>query len=241
MLKPALPRLLALADDELILAQRNAEWVGHAPILEEDIALANLAQDELGHATVFYGLIEQLSGQKPDKLVFFRDADAYRCAHIVELPKGDWAFTMLRQYLFDAYEYILYDILAGSTYQPLADSVAKMRKEEIYHLRHTHTWVERLGLGSAESNRRMQAALDILWPHCPQLMQPVDGDVALGIDTAGLYDQWQRIVVPHLADCELTPPAIEAAVPTRTTHTPHLAPLLADLQLVARTDPEAVW
>ena len=132
-------RLTAMADDELILSHRNAEWTGHAPLLEEDIALANLAQDELGHATTIYGLVEELTGESPDKLAFFRDAEAFRNVQLVELPKGDWAFTMLRQYLFDVYEHVLYEALLKSSYQPLADVVTKFRGEELYHpVSYTH-------------------------------------------------------------------------------------------------------
>ena len=147
-------KLMALADDELVLAHRNSEWTGHAPILEEDIALANLAQDELGHAGVWYGLIQELDGSDPDEIGLFSGCRAIiemcRCSNT---PKNDWAFTMLRQYLFDAYEYVYLARLAESSYQPVADAVAKIRKEEMFHLRHSHAWVERLGLGTEESNR----------------------------------------------------------------------------------------
>ena len=120
-------KLTAMADDELILAHRNSEWTGHAPLLEEDIALANLAQDELGHATTLFGLGETLSGRTPDQMAFFRDAAAFRNVQLVELPRGDWAFTMLRQYLFDAYEHVLYAALQTSSYQPLQDFAAKVK------------------------------------------------------------------------------------------------------------------
>ena len=169
-------RLLASADDELILAQRNAGWTGHAPILEEDIALANIAQDELGHATIWYGLVETLTGEDPDRLAFFREPGQFRSAQIVEQPRGDWAFTMLRQYLFDAYELTLLSRLVASAYQPAADAAARMRNEEIYHYRHSSAWVRRLGLGTDESHRRMQRALDELWPLTGQLFSAQPGD-----------------------------------------------------------------
>lgn len=239
-------RLLALADDEVILGHRNAEWTGHAPILEEDIALANLAQDEIGHAMLFYGLVEALTGDEPDALAMFRDADGFRNVQLVELPIGDWAFTMLRQYLFDAWEYVLYAALRDSTYPPLAEVTAKMQREELYHLRHTHIWVERLGLGTAESNRRMQAALDTLWPFAAQLFVPLPGEAALvaaGMvpDVATLRAPWDAVVRPHLAACGLTLPTAAPVTAARTAHTPHLTALLADMQSVARSDPEATW
>ena len=240
-------RLLAMADDELILAHRNAEWTGHAPILEEDIALANLAQDELGHATTLLGLLEPFNGRTPDQLAYFREAAEFRNVQLVELPKGDWALTMLRQYLFDAYEHVLYEALLGSTYQPLADVVAKFRGEELYHLRHSHVWVERLGLGTAESHRRMQQSLDLLWPYTAQLFRPMAGDnqlVAQGLfpDVAALQDKWLAIVLPHLkaSGLEVSEDA-EAVTAGRADHTPHLAELLTDMQVVARWDPDAEW
>ena len=244
---PLIARLTAFADDELILAHRNSEWVGHAPILEEDIAIANVAQDELGHAMLLYELIENLGGDNGDKLAFFRDSAEFRNVQLVELPKGDWAFTILRQYLFDAYQHVLYDALATSSYQPLADVAQKIRKEELYHLRHTHVWVERLGLGSAEANSRMQSALNQLWSLCFQLFEPLpDDDVLVAGDVipniADLQASWEQIVRPHLENAELSLPTIDNHHPLmRSEHTQHLSVLLADMQLVARADPGAVW
>lgn len=240
-------RLTAMADDELILAHRDAEWTGHAPILEEDIALANLAQDELGHATTIYGLVEELTGQTPDQLAFFRDAGDYLNVQLVELPKGDWAFTMLRQYLFDAYEHVLYERLISSAYQPLADVVAKFRGEEMYHLRHSHLWVERLGLGTAESNGRMQAALDAIWPFTMQMFSHMENDQILinqGMfpDVSTLHVAWEAIVLPHLKACNLSVQAqTTMLMASRSNHSPYLAELLTDMQQVARWDPEAEW
>ena len=239
-------RLTALADDELILAHRDAEWTGHAPILEEDIALSNLAQDELGHATVYFELAETLTGKTPDEMAFFRDADTFLNAQLVELPCGDWAFTMLRQYLFDAYEHVLLTAVSTSAYQPLADAVAKFRAEEMYHLRHSHVWVERLGLGTVESNGRMQAALNTLWPYTAQLFTQMDSEdklIEAGYfpDLSMLKKAWEQIVLPHLKASDLT---IQDSLPItapRNEHTEHLAQLLSEMQQVARWDPQAEW
>lgn len=245
--KPALiSRLTAMADDELILAHRNAEWTGHAPILEEDIALANIAQDELGHATVIYELVEALTGQSPDQLAFFRDTADFLNVQMVELPRGDWAFTMLRQYLFDAYEQVLLTAVSQSSYTPLADATAKFRGEEMYHLRHSHAWVERLGIGSEEANGRMQNALNTLWPLCAQLFMPMTEDYLLleaGLfpDVLVLRKQWEEIVLSHLAASNLKIPDTPALELPRTEHSEHLTDLLADMQQVARWDPEAEW
>ena len=226
--------LLAMADDELILAHRNSEWIGHAPILEEDIAIANIAQDELGHATIWYDLYGALTGgADADALVFQRDADEWRNVQLVELPTGDWAFTMLRQFLFDAYELFLLRDLRGSDYAPLAQAVAKIQNEEIYHYRHSSIWVRYLGLGAAESKRRMQVALDELWGYAAQLFMG---------ETAVFHQQWHKIVSEQLTACGLVIPADDSP-PTmdRCIHSLHLTSLLADMQIVARREPAARW
>ncbi|ADI14272.1 1,2-phenylacetyl-CoA epoxidase subunit PaaC [Truepera radiovictrix] len=247
-LKTALiAKLTALADDELVLAHRNAEWTGHAPILEEDIALANLAQDELGHATLWYELRAALDGSDPDRVVYFRDASAYRNVPLVELPKGDWALTMLRQFLFDAYEWVLLERLEGSAYAPIAEASAKMRREERFHLQHARAWVERLGLGTEESHRRMQEALGVLWPHTEALFTPLAGDaqlVAAGFapDVSVLKTPWLALVEPHLKASGLRVPGFQRTPYGRTRHTEHLEALLEELQAVARLEPDtAIW
>ena len=239
-------RLLAAADDELILAHRNAEWTGHAPILEEDIALANIAQDELGHAIIWYGLVQALTGNDPDRLAFLRDPGQYRNAQMLEQPRGDWAFTMLRQYLFDAYELALLNRLLTSAYQPAADAALRMRNEEIYHYRHSSLWVRRLGLGTDESHGRMQRALVSLWPLAGQLFCTQPGDerlIAAGFwpDYGEMGRAWLDVVLPFLERAGLTAPELPIGPTDRRVHSTHLDALLADMQMVARADEEAVW
>lgn len=245
---PLADRLLALADDELILAHRNSEWAGHAPILEEDIAFANLALDEMGHAALWYGLREKLTGESADWLIFFRDATAWRNVQLVELPRGDWAFSMLRQYLFDAAESVTLPQLASSVYRPLAEAAAKIATEERYHLRHSSLWLRRLGLGTTESHARLQAALNVQWPYARQVFAPLPGDDALIAaqvipDAAALGREWEGLVRPFLAECSLTIPddALPRRTIPRTEHTEHLMVLLAEMQSVARLDPTAEW
>lgn len=241
-------RLLALADDELILGHRNSEWTGHGPILEEDIAFSNIALDEMGHAAVWYGLLSDLTGDDPDQLIFFRYASEYRNTQLVELPKGDWAFSLLRQYLFDAYEQVLLSHLVDSSYQPFAEAAAKIRPEELYHLRHTRAWVQRLGLGTEESNRRMQQALNQLWPYARQLFVPfVDHSL---LEESGYFPalnviqrEWEASVVPFLNESDLQLP--QGQLPQRDIpreeHTEYLMDLLNEMQAVARMDPAAEW
>jgi len=240
-------KLTALADDEMILAHRDSEWTGHAPILEEDIALANIAQDELGHAMVWLGLRQELDGSDPDRLAFFRDASEFRCAELVELPKGDWAFTMLRQYLFDTYEVLWLQAAKNSSYRPLADAASKIVLEEKFHLQHTQAWVERLGQGTEESHRRMQGAQDFLWPYAQQLFTPVLGEDLLvkeGMvpDLVELKVRWLQHT-QHLQNADLKLPINIGYQPSsRQRHTEHLWGLLAEMQSTARWDAEAkVW
>lgn len=240
-------KLLALADDELILAHRNSEWTGHGPILEEDIAFTNIALDEMGHAATWYRLHQELTGQDADRLVFFRQADAYRNVQMMELPPADWAFSMLRQYLFDVYEMLHLEQLTHGRYPPLAQAAAKIRTEEIYHLRHTGSWVHRLGLGTEESNRRLQDGLNTLWPYAQQLFVPlpvesllVEEEIVTPAET--LHDEWWQIATRHLAGAGLTIPAANTPpAADRRLHTGHLPELLAEMQSVARLDPEAQW
>jgi ring-1,2-phenylacetyl-CoA epoxidase subunit PaaC len=249
--------LLAMGDDELILGHRNSEWCGYAPILEEDIAFANIALDEIGHASAWYALLSELAGEDPqthpDRLVYVRDASEFRNVRMVELPNGDWAFSMLRQYFFDAYEMVKLRELERNQHLPLAGAAAKIRKEELYHYRHTSAWVKRLGLGTDESHRRLQNALATLWPFTRQLFIPFVDEVSLvsagfvpfsgAIETA-----WYEQVVPQLEEAglqlgDLINEDLEAAGHEggRDRHTPHLKVLVAELQSVARLESEAGW
>lgn len=243
--------LIALADDELILGHRDSEWTGHAPILEEDIAFANLALDEIGHAKLWYELAAELLGEDPasypDQLVYFRSPAQFRNIQLVELPKGDWAFSTLRQYLFDAFEALRLEALSQSSYAPLAGVASRIRTEELYHLRHSQAWVQRLGLGTEESGRRMQAALDALWPHAHALAAALPGEADLQPasivpDSAALFERWRGEVSQVLAKSGLQ---INLQSPIsdlkRGSHSEHFPALIQDLQSVARLDPEATW
>lgn len=240
-------QLLAMADDEILLAHRDSEWTGHAPILEEDIALANLAQDELGHASVWYGLLHELTGEDANQLVFFRDPTAYYNIQMVELPNGDWAFTLMRQYLFDVAEMLRLTALTESNYQPLANAAAKVRREELYHVRHSSAWVRRLGLGTDESHRRTQKALTTLWPFALQMFVPLPEEPALAAshilpDADQLKQQWLDVVLPFLHQAGLqVPDTLEPIATSRQQHSKYLAPLLQEMQEVARQDPGAEW
>ncbi len=242
---PLIARLLTLADDELILGQRDSEWTGHAPLLEEDIAFSNIAQDELGHALLWYTILHEHCDQPhPDRLAFWRAAPEFRNATLVELPSGDWAFTLVRQYLFDEYEKARNAALAQCGYPPIVEAVGKITREEIYHLLHSQGWIVRLGDATEESHRRMQAALDQLWPHALGLFEPIQGDAEFSAQLNLIKIAWLDAITPTLAQATLIIPPDTRPVfgGRRGEHTDHLTTLLDEMQKVARTEsPDAVW
>jgi ring-1,2-phenylacetyl-CoA epoxidase subunit PaaC len=244
-------KLLRLADDEFILGHRNSEWTGHGPVLEEDIAFANLALDELGHGILWYRIVAHLRGEDPetypDKLVYERGAGDFQNVDVVALPHTDWAFSMLRQFLFDAYESIHVPALLASTYRPIAEAATKIKQEEVYHLFHTRAWVQRLGLGTDESRRRMQAALDQLWSSFQQLFAPGPDEsllVGAGItpDLRPIHAKWCETVVPFLESSGLVVPSVVIVPDVRQpADCDRMTALIDELQEVSRIAPGAVW
>src|SRR5690242_5423494 len=203
--------LQRLGDDRLILGHRLSEWCGHGPILEEDIALANVALDLLGQATIFLRMAGEVEGKVRDEdaLAYFREAIEFRNSQLVELPKGDFGFTIARQFLFDVFDVVLLDALTSSTNSELAAIAAKSLKEARYHVRHSGDWMLKLGDGTEESHRRVQAALDSLWRYTGELFAPDDVDselAAQGIapDLASLRPQWEALVREVLDRATLT-------------------------------------
>lgn len=248
--KPLVEYLLRLGDDRLVLGHRLSEWCGHGPILEEDIALSNLALDLIGHASMLLKLAGQLEGEGRDEdaLAYWRDEHQFRNLQLCELPNGDFGFTILRQFLFDAWSVQLLEALSRSSHADLAAIAAKAVKESRYHLRHSGSWVERLGDGTAESHGRLQAALDELWPWTGELDYQDEVDQALQVDgiapdLAPLRAPWEALTREVLTRATLTIPG----TPPRMTggrfgrHTEHLGHLLAELQIVARSHPGAKW
>ncbi|MGH7711296.1 MAG: 1,2-phenylacetyl-CoA epoxidase subunit PaaC [Gemmatimonadaceae bacterium] len=239
-----------MADDRLVLGHRLSEWCGHGPILEEDIALGNIALDFIGQASSLLkhaGTIEA-SGRSEDTLAYFRDAIEYRNCLLVELPPGDFAVTTVRQFLFDAYDVLLLERLAQSKDLTLGGIAAKAEKEARYHLRHSAEWVRMLGDGTAESHARAQRALDDLWMYTDELFVVEDVDRAMiergiGIDLQALRAPWLDTVKRVVAEATLTLPAVQypATGGRIGRHTEHLGRMLADMQSLARAHPEATW
>ncbi len=250
MSPPLFEFLLRLGDDRLVLGHRLSEWCGHGPILEEDIATANLALDLLGQASLFLRLAGQVegAGRDEDALAYWRDENQFRNLQLVELPRGDFGFTTLRQFLFDAWSFHLLDALSRSSHAELAAIAAKALKENRYHLRHSSEWVVRLGDGTAESRARMQTALDELWPWTGELWYQDAVDAGLraeGIapDLEALRGPWEAMAREVLTRATLTVPAgpMRMAGGRTGRHTEHLGHMLAEMQIVARSHPGAKW
>ena len=245
--------LLRLGDDRLVLGHRLSEWCGHGPILEEDIALSNVALDLLGQATMFLRLAGKVEGRGRDEdaLAYFRDVVDFRNCLLVELPKGDFAFTIARQFLFDVRAVVLLDALSHSADAPMAAIAAKSLKEVKYHVRHSGEWMLKLGDGTEESHRRVQSALNDLWRFTPELFAGDAVDDALlaaGIapDLAAIGAQWDTLVRDVAARATLTVPERNSGPATARggrdgAHTEHLGLMLAEMQIVARSHPGAVW
>ena len=242
--------LLRHGDDRLVLGHRLAEWCGHGPVLEEDIALANIALDFTGQANMLLGLAGRLEGKGRDQdaLAYFRDEREFRNLQLVELPKGDFGFTIVRQFLFDAYDTLFLEGLQRSAHADVAGIAAKAYKEARYHLRHSAEWVTMLGDGTAESHDRAQAALDELWRFTREMFVGDETDralVAAGLvpDVSALEPRWRERVTQVVSNATLTVPAdgFMARGGRQGRHTEHLGIMLAEMQIVARSHPGATW
>jgi ring-1,2-phenylacetyl-CoA epoxidase subunit PaaC len=238
---------LRLGDDALIAAQRTAEWIAAAPQLEEDVALGNIGLDQLGQARSLlqYAAEVEGAGRTEDDLAYFRDERDFLNLQLCELPNGDFGHAMARLLYFATYQHLLYEQLLGSADETLAGVAGKAVKEVAYHVDHATQWVLRLGDGTDESHRRMQAGLDALWPYTGEmfasdaLVQRLD----VAVDPAGLEEEWVRRVTRVIDEstCERPASAYQHSGGRDGKHTEHLGYLLAELQHVARSHPGATW
>lgn len=245
---PLVLALLRRADDALVLGHRLSEWTGHAPTLEEELALANLALDLIGQARGLYQYAGELSGHDEDQLAYLRDAGAYRNCLLVEQPNGDFARTIVRHVLYAAFVEPFWHATTTSTDATLAAIAAKAAKEAAYHLRYAGTWLVRLGDGTEESHRRAQDAVDLLWPYVGELFEVDAAEqamIAAGVlpDPAALRDGWDRTVATLLDRATLRHPP-DGWMQTggrRGMHSEHLGTMLAEMQVLPRTYPGAQW
>jgi ring-1,2-phenylacetyl-CoA epoxidase subunit PaaC len=262
---------LHLADNALILAQRNAEWTGHGPVLEQDIAITNISLDLLGQARNFYQYAATVYngfnvGEKKeaddliprlwknynrelneDDLAFLRDEHQYRNLLVTELPKVDWAQTVLRQFLFSAFQLLHYEQLKKCSDTQLAAIAEKAVKEVAYHLRWSSEWVIRLGDGTDESNDRIKKALETLWPFTGELFSPAPFEQALlaklGMDMDVLKSAWQQKIIDVFEEATIAVPQQEGFQRggKEGKHTEYLGYLLTEMQYLQRAYPNAVW
>ncbi|MCF6524876.1 1,2-phenylacetyl-CoA epoxidase subunit PaaC [Streptomyces sp. JJ36] len=231
---------LALADDALVLSHRLGEWAGHAPVLEEEVALANLALDLLGQARALYADLEDLGTE--DELAYLREERAFRNCQLVEQPNGDFAATIARQLLFSTWQELLYGQLSATgSGHPLA---VKAVKEVAYHRDHAEHWTLRLGDGTGESHARMQSALTGLWRYTDELFQPLDG---WDLDLTALRTGWDTRIGDVLGRAGLEVPAVPggtgwtAGAGRQGLHTEPFGRMLAEMQHLHRSHPGASW
>jgi ring-1,2-phenylacetyl-CoA epoxidase subunit PaaC len=241
---------LRRADDALILGHRLSEWCGHAPMLEEDMALANMGLDLLGQARELYSYAAQVEGQgnDEDKFAYLRDVRQYRNLLLVEQPNGDFAHTLVRQFFYAAFADLYWRAMMNSRDTTLAAVAAKSEKESAYHLRHSSEWILRLGDGTAESHRRAQTAIDDLWAFTGEMFGVDDSeraliDAGIAVDPATLRSQWLKTVSDIVTEATLVLPKSDWMQQGGRSgrHSEHLGHLLSELQSMQRTFPGAAW
>ena len=242
--------LFRLGDDRLVLGHRLSEWCGHGPILEEDIALTNIALDLIGQANLLLALAGRMEskGRDQDALAYFREAVDYRNALLVELPNGDFGVTIARQFFFSVYAYLQFDALQKSQNAELGGIAAKAVKEAKYHVRHSADWMIKLGDGTEESHDRAQNAVNELWRYTGELFIADDVDrtaaaSGIGIDPSTLAAAWRGHVDDVLKRATLTVPEVKFMQRggRMGKHTEHLGHLLSEMQIVARSFPGGEW
>lgn len=247
---PLINYLLHLGDNALILGHRNSEWCGHGPALEQDIALTNIALDQIGQARNFYqlaaSLISDLTSEKltEDSLAYLRDSWDFKNCLLAELPNGDWAQTIMKQFIVSVYQYYLYKELETNKHEQLAAIASKSLKELSYHLRWSTDWVLRLGDGTIESKKRMQDALAILWSYTNEWIDYVDYELnILGDNCVTIQDNWKAKIKSVFDEAGLSiPPELWMQKGGKYgKHTEHLGYILSEMQFLQRAYPNGEW
>jgi len=241
---------LHLADNSLILGQRNSEWCGHGPVLEQDIAITNISLDLIGQARNFYQYAATLigNGATEDSLAYLRKENEFKNCLLVEQPIGDWGQTILRQFYFSQYQYLLFQQLQNSKNEQLAAIAEKSLKEITYHLRWSSEWVIRLGDGTEESHKRMQKAIDELWKYTGELFESTSYELrtasnGIGIDVSKLKEPWMNKVKEIFSEATLPVPG-KTFMQTggkEGKHSEYLGTIFTELQYMQKTYPGCEW
>ena len=243
--------LYRMADDTLILGHRNSEWTGLGPMLEEDIAFSSMAQDKVGIANALYSMLHEQFGEKDyDTIAFTRNEKDFYCAHLVELPIGEYDFSLVRHFLYDHAEFLRFEMLQSSSYKPLSDLSKKVKGELKYHILHADTWMKRLGTATEESKARMQSALNEAFPLAYSLFEPSEYEAQLiseGIfqGEKALQEKWLTAIQNVISQTELKLPEVKDIKVhyggRKGFHTGYLQPMLDEMTEVFRLDAEAQW
>ncbi len=246
-LRPSLAGLLlSIADDEFVIGFWDSEWTGIAPMLEEDVAMSSISQDEIGHARALYELLASLTDDDADRIAYGRSADEFRHAALMNQARTDWAFTIARRYLYETADAVRLESLARSSYEPLAQLAAKMRREETYHQMHLDTWLRRLAGGGAHD--RIAAALDAAWRDAQAIFAPLSDEQQL-VDAGILPDaldvlrrRWLDRVTSVLSELDLLPAAVpDVDAEGRLRRTDDFRWLHAQFTMVAASEAGATW
>lgn len=251
MNQEALKELLyKIADDLLILGHRNSEWTGFGPLLEEDIAFSSMAQDKIGQSYALYQMLTELGEQSPDAVAFMRNANQFHNCQLVELPNGEYDFSLIRHFLFDTADALRWDMLTQSTYEPLALLAKKIKGELRYHTLHANTWIKQLGSATEESISRLQHSLEAAMPYALGIFEesPYEKEImAKGIfgGEQALRQRWSAKIESVIADTRLHLPDWKIVAPVLGgrvgKHSEHLQPLLDEMSEVFKIDPGADW
>ncbi|MEM6524987.1 MAG: 1,2-phenylacetyl-CoA epoxidase subunit PaaC [Bacteroidota bacterium] len=239
-----------MADDQLILGHRNSEWTGFGPLLEEDIAFSSMAQDKVGQSHALYQILNDLGEREPDTVAFMRNANQFHNSQLVELPNGEYDFSLVRHFLFDTAEAIRFQMLTESSYTPLAQLANKIKGELRYHTMHADVWIKQLGSATEESVSRLQDSLDRLIPYAMGIFEPspfevqlIDDNIFSGEGT--LKQHWQEAISLVISKTSLNLPDLSLVEPIyggrAGNHTEHLQPLLDEMSEVFKIDPTADW
>ncbi len=243
---------LYLADNSLIMGHRLSEWTGHGPMLEQDIALSNIALDLIGQSRNFYQYAAQIksNGATEDSFAYLREANEFKNILLVELPNGDWSQTILKLFFFSTYQYFLYQKLINSSDKQLAAIAEKSLKEVTYHLRWSSEWVIRLGDGTEESKQRIESALKELGVNIDEMFLPAEFEIDcaannIGVDVSSLKNDWNKKVKEILEEATLCLPETEkqhlVSGGKEGNHTEHLQNILGEMQYLQRTYPNCEW